>query len=229
VLGSLAMLLARPVLQTSRSAVIVDAARETRAFEHWRSAERVESPVGDAFFAVPRNEARHPLIVTGGRAPGARHAELVAQLAVLLGGGDPHIGFNWIGGVDEVSRARLNAAGVGVFDGAADADCAARLAAGWIGLAPARSAGFPTFLLEAMAAGLPCVALDCPQHRELIRAGETGYLCASEADMIERIAMLIDTPALRARLGAAARLEAQRRFGESAFALRLRAAYAMPA
>lgn len=80
-----------------------------------------------------------------------------------------------------------------------------------------------------MAAGLPCVALDCPQHRELIRAGETGHLCASEGDMIERIAMLIDTPALRARLGAAARLEAQRRFGESAFALRLRAVYAMPA
>ena len=227
-LGSVAMWLARPVLPTSRGAVIVNALQETRAFEHWNPAELVENPVGDAFFAVPRNEARHPLIVTGGRAPNVRAVELVAQLAVLLGGGDPHISFNWIGGVDEVSRTRLAAAGVGIFDAAADIAPAARLASGWIGLAPVRSSGFPRFLVEAMAAGLPCIALDCPQHREVIRADETGYLCVSERDMMERIAMLIDDPDLRARLGAAAQAEAQRRFGESAFALRLRTAYALP-
>ena len=227
-LGSLAMLLARPLLPPARGAVIVNALQETRAFEHWNPAELVENPVGDAFFAVPRNEARHPLIVTGGRASDVRAVELVAQLAVLLGGGDPHISFNWIGSVDEVSHARLAAAGVGVFDAAADAESAARLGSGWICLAPARSSAFPRFLVEAMAAGLPCIALDCPQHREVIRAGETGYLCASERDMMERIALLIDEPGLRARLGAGAQAEAQRRFGESAFALRLRAAYALP-
>ena len=226
-LAALAMLLARSGQGSARHAVVAGGPREAQPFVHWKPAELVETPIGDAFFAAARNEARHPLIVAGGRASGVRNVELTAQLAVLLGGGEPHISFNWIGSVDAVSRARLHAAGVGVFDSASDADCAARLAAGWVCVAPTASSAFPTFLVEAMAAGLPCVAFDCAQHREVIRAGETGYLCASEADIMGRIATLIDEPALRARLGAAARAEAQARFGESAYALRLRAAYAL--
>ena len=66
-LGALVLLLARPLLRPSRSTAIVNVRQETRAFEHWKAAELVESPVGKVFFAVPRNEARHPLIVTGGR------------------------------------------------------------------------------------------------------------------------------------------------------------------
>jgi hypothetical protein len=46
--------------------------------------------------------------------------------------------------------------------------------------------------------------------------------------MIERIATLIDEPALRVRLGAAAREAALSQFGEAAFVRRLRLAYALP-
>lgn len=227
-LGKLVLLLVRPLLNTACSAAIVNVPQETGAFGHWRSAELVESPVGEVFFGVARNEARHPLIVTGGRTQSVRSAELVAQLAVLLSGDELRIGFNWIGTVDEVSRVRLNAAGVGVFDVTSDAECAARLAAGWIYLAPGSTRGFPLFLIEAMAAGLPCVAFDCVQHCEVIRDGESGYLCATEREMVERIAALIDDLALRERVGRAARDAARRRFSEAEFGVKLLAAYALP-
>lgn len=227
-LGRLALVVGRALPSPSRGAAIVNVPRETEAFAHWESTELVESPVGEIFFAVERNEARHPMIVTGGRAQGARSAELLAQLAVLLSGEDLRIGFNWIGTVDEDSRVRLKAAGVGVFDVTTDTECAARLAAGWLYLAPGETRGFPLFLAEAMAAGLPCVAFDCLQHREVVREGETGYLCKTPQEMIARIAMLIDDPALRHRVGAAAKADAALRFSEAQFGVKLRAAYALP-
>jgi glycosyltransferase involved in cell wall biosynthesis len=227
-IGALPMLLARSMLRESRGAEIVNVPREKSALERWRSVELVESPVGEIFFSMPRNEARHPLIVTGGRVQSVASVERLAQLAVLLSGEDLRISFNWIGIVDAVSRARLKAADVGVFDVAGDAEYAARLATGWIYVAPASTRGFPLFLIEAMAAGLPCVALDDPQHREVIRHGETGYLCPTETEMISCIAALIDNPELRVRIGAAARAEARRRFGEPEFGVKLLAAYGLP-
>lgn len=227
-LGALMLWLFRPVLKPSRHAAIVNVLQEKLAFGKWKSVELVESPVGDAFFNEPRNETRHPLLVTGGRAQGAHSAELFAQLAVLLSGEDLHISFNWIGTVDPVSQVRLNAANVGVFERTNDADCALRLAAGWIYVAPGGTRGFPLFLVEAMAAGLPCVAMDSVQHREFIRDGETGFLCNTERDMITCIANLIDSPSLRASVGQAAREEAKRRFGRLKFNARLLAAYALP-
>ena len=226
-LGSLGTLV-HALLSTTRRAAIVNVPQESNAFEDWQSSELVESPVGEVFFAVARKEARHPLVVTGGRSQGVRSAERVSQLAVLLSGEDLHISFNWIGTVDEISRLRLNAANVGVLDVTGDAECAYRLAAGWVYLAPGATRGFPLFLVEAMAAGLPCVALDCVQHREVIRDGETGYLCATGREMIERIATLIDDPALRLRLGKAGRAAAKARFDETLFGAKLLAAYALP-
>jgi len=114
-----------------------------------------------------------------------------------------------------------------VFDSASDTECASRLAAGWIYIALGGARGFPLFLAAAMAAGLPCVATDCPPHRELIRDGETGFLCRSEHEMIRSIATLIDDPALRGRIGGAARGEAKQRFGASSFSIKLLAAYAV--
>jgi glycosyltransferase involved in cell wall biosynthesis len=227
--GAVALFLIRPLLRPLRSSAIVNVPRETLEFERWGSVALVESPVSEAFHKVPRNEARHPLIVTGGRRQNARSVELFAQLAVLLSGEDLGISFNWIGSVDGASRLRLNAANVGVFDVASDADCASRLAAGWVYVAPGHTRGFPLFLAEAMAAGLPCVATDCPQHREVIRDGETGFLCRSERDLIGHIATLIDSPTLRASIGKAARDEARQRFGEPRFSVRLLAAYAVNA
>jgi glycosyltransferase involved in cell wall biosynthesis len=185
----------------------------------------VETPVGPEFFEVERNEARRPLVVTGNQFNNPRSAELFAQLAVLLGGEDLGLGFNWIGTADQGSMVRLKAAQVGVFPVRSAAERAQRLAAGWVYLAPGGSRGFPSLLVEAMAVGLPCVAVDTPYHRDVIRPGETGFLCTSEREIVGCIAKLVDSPELRQRMGAAARAEADRRFGEAKFRDSLFAAY----
>jgi len=188
----------------------------------------VESPLPAVFFEAPRNEARYPLIVTSGYGADPRGEEAFAQAAVLLGGDELHVTFNWIGDASEVSRPRLKAAGVDLFDVADDAERASRLASSWMYLAPDDLRSFPYGLAAGMALGLPCVALDTVEHRELVRHGETGYLWRTERDLMHHVAALIDDAPLRARVGRAAREEARRRFGEHAFRDSLLHVYEMP-
>jgi glycosyltransferase involved in cell wall biosynthesis len=62
-----------------------------------------------------------------------------------------------------------------VFTGHTD-DPLPYLAAGDIFVLPSLAEGLPGVLIEAMAAGLPCIATDIPGNRELVRNGETGSL-----------------------------------------------------
>ena len=73
--------------------------------------------------------------------------------------------------------------------------------------------------------GIPCVAWATPQHREVLRHGETGLLCNSEDELLACVASLVDSPAQRAALGQAARAEALRRFHPSRFSASMLAAY----
>jgi glycosyltransferase involved in cell wall biosynthesis len=89
-----------------------------------------------------------------------------------------------------------------------------------IAVLPSYREGLPKALLEAAAAGRPMVAADVPGCREIVRHGETGVLVPPRdapalADALERLA---GDPALRQRLGAAARRLAEQRFGEAAIA-----------
>jgi glycosyltransferase involved in cell wall biosynthesis len=177
----------------------------------------VEGTVDAAFFNVDRHEARRPLVVTGSRTHDPRNAALLAQLAVLLGEEDLGLNFNWIGTADKESLARLKAAEVQVFDAQTNEERASRLAGGWLYLASIGAPGFPVYLAEAMAVGLPCVAWDTPYHRDIIRNGYSGFLCNSEAELVTCIARLVDSPELRLQVGEAARAEAARRFDPTAF------------
>jgi len=185
----------------------------------------LEPPVDRRFFAQRRREAPAPLIVTSGRIEDPRSAEQVLQMAVLLGGEELRLSFNWIGPVDAVSAVRLKAAGVGVAGVTGIAERAARLAAGWVYVAHGRSRGFPLHVAEAMAAGLPCVAIDSPMHRSVLSHGQTGMLCSDGEDMLRHVARLVDDGELRRRLGRAARREAEQRFAASRFREQVLAAY----
>lgn len=187
--------------------------------------EMIESPLNSEFFEVPRNEAGRPLVVAGHLVNTPRSVELFAQLAVLLGGEDLGLAFNWLGTVDHGSMVRLTAAQVAVFPVKSESERACRLASGWMYVATGGDRGFPTLLVEAMAVGVPCVALDTPEHRRVIRHSETGFLCRSQQEMVECIAGLIDSPELRLQIGQAARHEAERRFGPTSFRDSLFAAY----
>ena len=74
---------------------------------------------------------------------------------------------------------------------------------------PSRFEGFPNVLAEGMAAGLPAVGFpDVSGVEDLLRDGETGLLAdwmAPVDSLADRLATLMNDPALRARLGANAR------------------------
>jgi glycosyltransferase involved in cell wall biosynthesis len=71
---------------------------------------------------------------------------------------------------------------------------------------PSHYEGHPKTLLEAMAAGLPVVGTDVEGIRNLLRPGETGLVTGTSApELREAIRELLDSPALRERLGRVAR------------------------
>lgn len=88
-------------------------------------------------------------------------------------------------------------------------DIASIWARAHIALLPSYREGMPMALLEAAASGRPIVTSDVPGCNELVIDGETGLLVPGNdwigiADALQRLAR---SPALRAKLGAAARVK----------------------
>jgi GalNAc-alpha-(1->4)-GalNAc-alpha-(1->3)-diNAcBac-PP-undecaprenol alpha-1,4-N-acetyl-D-galactosaminyltransferase len=87
------------------------------------------------------------------------------------------------------------------------ADPSSWLRAADIFLLSSRAEGFPNVLCEAMAAGLPAVATDCPSGpADIITPGVDGLLvpAADPAAMAAALARLIEAPDLRRQLAARA-------------------------
>lgn len=83
--------------------------------------------------------------------------------------------------------------------------------------------GIPLTLIEAMAAGLPCVTTDVGGNGEVLVDGETGLLAepGQPEDLAEKVCRLIADLPLRARLGRAGRERAVAEFDH----LRMHQAY----
>lgn len=67
--------------------------------------------------------------------------------------------------------------------------------------------GLPNAVLEAMASALPVVATRVSGHEDVVRDGSTGLLVppADPAALAQALQTLVDSPALRQRMGAAGR------------------------
>jgi glycosyltransferase involved in cell wall biosynthesis len=79
---------------------------------------------------------------------------------------------------------------------------------------PSRTEGISNALLEAMAAGLPCVGTDNAGNRRILTHGETGLLVAlDDAEALtDSLASLLANARLRERLGRAGRHLVETRF-----------------
>jgi hypothetical protein len=189
------------------------------------SVRGIESAAADVFFRTPHNEARRPLLVSGCRDESALATARFIQLAVLLGDDSLALSFNWLGPAQARTENAFRAAGIGHFRAASADERAQRLSAAWLWVAPHEERGFPIGLVEAMASGLPCVACDGESHRDVLGGTGAGFLCSSQEEMMQRVAELVDSAELRARMGEAARAVAAERFSERVFARRLLQAY----
>ncbi len=208
-------------LRPAVSQSVVNLQPEARLMAFPAPLPLIECPAADVFFETPRNEAMRPLLISCNLEGRVSAVEAYARIAVLLDDERLGLSFNWVGPADADARALLRAAGIGEFDVRTDAARAVRLSAAWIYVAASDTGGFPVRLVEAMAAGLPCVALDTPSHRSVITDGDTGLLCAEVHTMLQRIAQLADSAPQRQALGAAARRAASLRFSEAVFRDRL--------
>jgi L-malate glycosyltransferase len=89
------------------------------------------------------------------------------------------------------------------------------------------SEGLPNALLEAGAAGLPCISTDNGGASEVILPGRTGYLVLVNDDdaMVAHLTDLAGDPARRAAMGAAARDHVRAHFSPAALGDRIVAVY----
>jgi glycosyltransferase involved in cell wall biosynthesis len=83
--------------------------------------------------------------------------------------------------------------------------------------------GIPRALIEAMAVGVPVVATAVKGSREVVVDGVTGFLVPlhDEVALADRLALLLERPALRRSLGAAGVTHARAYFDEEAVVERL--------
>ncbi len=96
-----------------------------------------------------------------------------------------------------------------IFTGHLEGDALARAyASADIFLFPSETETFGNVTLEAMASGLPVVCANATGSSFLVEHGVSGFL-ASPAALADPLARLVADPALRARMGAAARKRAE--------------------
>lgn len=76
--------------------------------------------------------------------------------------------------------------------------------------------GLANAVLEGMAAARPILASDIPANSEVVRHGETGFLCAGAEDFGRRARELMESPRLASELGARGRTFVEREHGTDA-------------
>lgn len=215
-------------LTPAQYAALADSPTEAHALSRLlnRSVEVLPHAVSDVFFACPRKQEPRVAVVADGS--GGEAVDLVSRLCVLFNSREARVPFWWLGPADAETARQLVAGDVQILEAADEAERAQALSRASLFLHLSFREQAPHAVAQAMAAGVPCLASDTLAHRAIVRHGDTGYICTSERDFVEKITILLRDPAERARLGEAAREEAERRFTVRHFKAALLRAYGLP-
>lgn len=182
-----------------------------------RPAVVLDTPVAPLYFDVQRREAQPPVVVGSGRVSAHNAPEAFARLALCCEVDELPVRFVWAGNGDAEGEALLRAGGVHVTGEAGERAIAAWLAKATVYVQTSVWHGTPLSLMQAMAAGVPCVATDVAGHRDLIEHGRNGFV-ARDADELQRLVRwLLDDTALRQRLGSAAQRALRERCSSERF------------
>lgn len=150
------------------------------------------------------------VITYAGRLVKEKNIALLAQVLRSLGDNVPNTRALIVG--DGPERARLQSlCPSAVFAGFLNGEVlACAYASSDIFFFPSATESFGNVTLEAMASGLPAVCADATGSRSLVIDGMTGYLVrvGDRAGFVDRLASLSAQPAVRAKMGAAARARA---------------------
>ncbi len=183
-----------------------------------RPAHLLENCVDASWFDVT-SEAHDdaPVVLTCGRIWEQKNPECFAELAVRTFVDMPQARFVWVGDGDPGAAAMLRAAGVQVT-GWVDADEVRRwMARASLYVQVSRWEGMPMAVLQALAAGLPCVVTDVPGNRDAVVDGETGFVVQGIDELSAHVELLLREPAVRQAMQGPARATAARRFGRARF------------
>lgn len=193
-----------------------------------RSAFVLENPVADAFFTVPRAPVSPSLVISVGRACEQKAPEVFAKLAVRARIEERDAQFVWVGGGDADREAVLRAAGVKVTGWVNEQEVRSYLSQCSAYVQTSRWEGMPLSVLQAMAAGVPCVVTDVVGNRDAVTHAKTGLIAGDTDALMRNLVTLMENPALAKTLGQAARQDAFARFGRERFRARLRELYTRP-
>lgn len=158
-------------------------------------------------------EARVPTVAMIGRVTYQKAPWRFAAVARQLEG---KARFRWLGSGEEKSVSDWIAdAPVDVSGWLPRQELMAALESVDILLFPSLWEGMPISLMEAQAMGIPAVASAIVGNVDVVVHNETGYLAHSDSELIAYTEKLIDDPALRLRMAAAAKRHADENLSDS--------------
>lgn len=180
--------------------------------EHWKKLDVSRLGVDPLVFAPAEKplEPREFALLCVGRLTPAKGQHLLLEVIAALRDGGEQVRLHLAGdGPDRASLER-HAQALGIhhsveFHGAINHDQVRTLYAHCDAFVlPSFAEGIPVVLMEAMAAGLPCVSTRIAGIPELIVDGESGFLASPSSldELTGRLRQLLHDPQLRKRLAA---------------------------
>lgn len=186
-----------------------------------RPALVLENAVDDSFFQIQRQGTEVPLVVSMGRVCYQKAPEVFAAMATRFKIAEVSARFVWIGNGDPAGEARLRAAGVEVTGWIDRAGVQRLLGQAAVYVQTSRWEGMPLSVLQALAAGVPCVVNNAVGNRDAVRQGLTGFVVNRLDESLVCLRRLLLDTELNERFSRAARDDASRRFSNTSFRARL--------